>query len=96
MRQKLKIIKPLVVGIGVAGRRHLDAQLALWIQTGVYTTNPGTINLLKRQKNVIVFDNLNNAIDWSNLVHVCTPDDKHTEFVALALKKKKTVLCEKS
>lgn len=96
MANNLKIIKPLVIGIGVAGKRHLEAQLALGIQTGIYTTNPDTTKLLKTQENVIIFDDLNNAIDWSNLVHVCTPDDKHAEFVAMALKKKKAVLCEKS
>lgn len=96
MINRLKDIKPLVIGIGVAGRRHLEAQLNLGIQTGVYTTNPQTKKILKGQNNTIVFDNLQDGLDWSNLVHVCTPDDKHTEFVALALKKEKTVLCEKS
>ena len=96
MAKKLKDIKPLVIGIGVAGRRHLEAQLNLGIKTGVYTTNPQTAKSLKDQNNVIVFDNLEKAIDWSNLVHVCTPDDKHTEYVTLALKKGKAVLCEKS
>lgn len=89
-------IKPLVIGIGVAGKRHLEAQLNSGIKTGIFTTNPITAESLNKQKNVIVFDNLKDAIEWSNLVHVCTPDDKHTEFVAMALKKRKTVLCEKS
>lgn len=91
-----KNIRPFVVGIGVAGKRHLEAQLNLGIKTGVYTTNPETAKLLRKNRNVIVFDNLEQGIDWSNLVHVCTPDDKHTEFVAAALKKGKAVLCEKS
>lgn len=91
-----KNIKPLVIGIGVAGRRHLEAQLNLGIKTGVYTTNPQTKESLKGQNNVIIFDNLEEGIDWSNLVHVCTPDDKHTEYVAMALKRGKAVLCEKS
>lgn len=93
---KYKSIKPLIIGLGVAGRRHLEAQLNLGIKTGVYTINPQTAESLRGQNNVIVFDNLEKAIDWSNLVHVCTPDDKHTEFVAAAVKKRKVVLCEKS
>lgn len=96
MVKKYKTIKPLIIGIGVAGRRHLEAQLNLGIKTGVYTTNPQTAKSLKDKNNVIVFDNLKDGVNWSNLVHVCTPDDKHTEFVALALKKGKAVLCEKS
>lgn len=96
MVNKLKTIKPLIIGIGVAGKRHLEAQVNLGIKTGVYTINPEKIKALKKQTGVIVFDNLHEAISWSNLVHVCTPDDKHTEFVALALKKRKAVLCEKS
>lgn len=96
MVKNLKVIKPLIIGIGVAGKRHLDAQLALGIKTGVYTTNPDTAKLLSKQKNVIVFDKLKDGIKWSNLVHVCTPDDKHTEFVAMAAKLGRAVLCEKS
>lgn len=96
MVKKYRKIKPLVIGIGVAGRRHLEAQLNLGIKTGVYTTNLQTAKSLRGQNNVIIFDNLEEAIDWSNLVHVCTPDDKHTEFAAKAVKKGKTVLCEKS
>ncbi|TSC87778.1 MAG: oxidoreductase family protein [Microgenomates group bacterium Gr01-1014_7] len=92
----IKKIRPLVIGIGVAGRRHLEAQLNLGIKTGIYTTNPQTAKSLRAQNNIIVFDNFEDGLDWSNLVHVCTPDDKHTEFVAKALKKRKVVLCEKS
>lgn len=91
-----KNIKPLVIGIGVAGKRHLDAQLNLGFTTGVYTTNSETAKSLRDKNKVIVFDNLEKAIKWSNLVHVCTPDDKHTEFVSAAIKKGKAVLCEKS
>jgi len=93
---KIKQIKPLVIGIGVAGRRHLEAQLNLGFKTGVYTTNPQTAKSLRKQKDIIVFGNLEEGLDWANLIHVCTPDDKHSEFVAKALKKRKTVLCEKS
>lgn len=96
MLKKIKDIKPLVIGLGVAGKRHLEAQLNLGIKTGVYTTNPQTSKSLKENPNVIIFDNLSEGIDWSNLVHVCTPDDKHTEFVAMAIKKGRAILCEKS
>ena len=91
-----KKIKPLIIGIGVAGKRHFEAQLNLGIKTGVYTTNPQTAKSLRDQENVIVFYNLDEGLDWSNLVHVCTSDNKHTEFVAKAIKKGKVVLCEKS
>lgn len=94
--KQYKKIKPLVIGIGVAGKRHLEAQLSLGIKTGIYTTNPQTKKIYKKNKNIIIFDNLKDGIDWSNLVHVCTPDDKHTEFVSAAIKKGKTILCEKS
>lgn len=96
MMSKYKNIKPLVIGIGIAGKRHLEAQLDLGIKTGIYSTNPQTKQFYKKNENIIVFDNLEDGIEWSNLVHVCTPDDKHTEFVSKALKKGKAVLCEKS
>lgn len=95
MPSKLKDIKPLVIGMGLAGNRHLEAQLSLGIKTGVYNINPEKTKPLRKNPNVIVFDNLKEALDWFNLVHVCTPDDKHTEYVALALKLGKAVLCEK-
>lgn len=95
MDNKYKKIKPLVVGIGLAGNRHLKAQLDLGIKTGVYNINPQTTNHLKKQANVIIFDNLRDAISWSNLVHVCTPDNTHTKYIALALKNRKAVLSEK-
>src|SRR3989338_5016674 len=93
---KIKEIKPLIIGIGVAGKRHLEAQLNLGFITGVYTTNPQTVKSLRKQKEIIVFENLEDGLDWANLVHVCTPDDTHSEFVAKAIKKGKTVICEKS
>lgn len=96
MVKKIKDISPLIIGIGVAGRRHLEAQLKLGIKTGIYTTNPQTAKSLRGRNNVIVFDNLEDGLDWSNLVHVCTPDNKHTEFVATAVKKGKSILCEKA
>lgn len=96
MMKKIKNIRPLIIGIGTAGRRHLEAQLSLGFKTGVYTRSPETARSLRENTNVILFDNLDDAIDWSNLVHVCTPDDKHTEFVAQAVKNGKAVLCEKS
>lgn len=96
MLKKFKEIKPLIIGIGIQGKRHLEAQLNLGFKTGIYSTNPKIKQSFEKNNNVIIFDNLADGIDWSNLVHVCTPDDKHTEFVAEALKKGKTVLCEKS
>ncbi len=95
MAKDLKDIKPLIIGMGLAGSRHLEAQLKLGIKTGVYNIRPEKTKPLKENPNVLVFDNLEDAIQWSNLVHVCTPDDKHTEYVALALKKGKAVFCEK-
>jgi len=67
----------------------------LGIKTGVYNINPEATKPLRKQASVIVFDNFQDAISWSNLVHVCTPDDKHTEYVAEALKRRKAILCEK-
>lgn len=95
MSNKSKNIKPLIIGIGIAGRRHLDAQLNLGNKTGVFTTNPQSVKDLGKNRNVIVFSNLEQGIEWANLVHVCTPDDKHTKFIEMAMKAKIAVLSEK-
>lgn len=89
------MIKPLIIGFGLAGSRHLKAQLDLGIETGVYNIRPKKTKILKTNPKVVVFDDLDEALNWSNLVHVCTPDDKHTEYVEKALKKGKAVFCEK-
>lgn len=94
--KQYKNIKPTIIGFGVAGKRHLEAQLSLGIKTGVYSINPDKLKPLKNNSNIIVFDNPKKAMNWANLVHVCTPDNQHTEYVAEAIKKRKTILCEKS
>ncbi len=81
--------------MGLAGDRHLQAQLDLGNSTGVYTRNPQKRDLLRRRKGVIVFDDLKTAIDWSSLVHVCTSDNMHAKYITLALEQSKAVLCEK-
>ena len=89
-------IKPLIIGMGLAGSRHLEAQLKLGVKTGIYNINPESTKPFSKNPNVIIFENLELALNWCNLVHICTPDDKHAEYVTVALKRKKAVLCEKS
>lgn len=96
MIKKFNTVKPLIIGTGVAGTRHLSAQLNLGIKTGIYNINPKSSEPFKNQNNIIIFNNFKAAVHWSNLVHVCTPDDTHTKYVAIALKQGKAVLCEKS
>lgn len=96
MTQKLNDIKPLIIGIGVAGKRHLEAQLSLGNETGIYSNNPQTLTDFRDQKNVVVFDDLDKALEWANLVHVCTPDDVHTEYAAKAIERQIAVFCEKA
>lgn len=94
--KKLKVIKPLIIGLGMAGKRHLDAQVKLGNATGVYTRNLGKVEeVVKKNPKVIFFNSLVEGLNWSNLVHICTPDDLHTDIVALAIKKGQAVLCEK-
>lgn len=88
-------IKPLVIGLGLAGKRHLKAQLDLGNITGIYSKTPEKLKLFKKNPRVIVFHDIEDAMNWSNLVHVCTPDDMHSKYCALAMKKGKTILCEK-
>ena len=53
-----KKIKPLIVGVGIAGKRHLEAQLNLGWKTGVYSTNPKTVDPYRNNPQVIIFNNL--------------------------------------
>lgn len=91
----LEIIRPLVIGIGSSGTRHLNAQLEMGFETGVFDINPMAKQGLKNNTKVIIFEKLDEALGWANLVHVCTPDDLHTDFAAEALKRRIAVICEK-
>ena len=51
MDKKYKNINPLIIGLGLAGNRHLKAQLDLGIKTGVYSINPKTTNHFQKQYN---------------------------------------------
>lgn len=95
MQTQLETIKPLVIGVGSSGQRHLDAQVGMGFITGAYDINPLVKQRLRDNTQVIVFENLFEAFKWANLVHICTPDDQHTEFAAEALKRRVVVLCEK-
>lgn len=91
----LEIIRPLVIGVGSSGTRHLNTQLEMGFKTGVFDINPMAKQGLENNTEVIKFEKLAEALSWANLVHVCTPDDQHTEFAAAALRERKAVLCEK-
>lgn len=95
MPKILQDIKPLIIGTGLAGTRHLEAQLQQGVKTAVYNQNPKSTEKFNKNPNIIVFDDLKEGLNWSNLVHVCTPDNKHTEYVSLALKRGKAIICEK-
>lgn len=95
MVNSYEIIRPLIIGVGSSGKRHLDTQIGQGFETGAIDINPDAVQRLKSNSTVIVFEDLDKAIGWANLVHVCTPDDKHTESVAKALRQRKAVLCEK-
>ena len=52
MTNKYKNIKPLVIGVGLAGKRHLNTQINLGIKTGVYKNSPEAIKNMENNDDI--------------------------------------------
>jgi predicted dehydrogenase len=97
---EIKTIKAGFVGSGYAARFHYNALqhvMSAKVQvTGVFSaTKEHAIAFASERNDMKVYDTLEELIDASDVIHVCTPPVTHEEIVIAALKKNKNVIVEK-
>ena len=88
-------LSALIIGTGIVGKRHALAQKKLGSKVGVFDKSFQKASLFATQHGLSAFDNLDEAIAWSEVVHICTPDHMHIEVAKKAIRAQKVVLCEK-
>lgn len=91
-----RLEKVLIIGAGVAGQRHMQAQLDLGSQVAIYEEDKKIARLVQGQNpGIEIFDSISEGIARSTAVYICTPDYLHTDYAATAIKSRKAVYCEK-
>lgn len=94
-----KTLKTGVVGSGFAARFHYAALQHVFSAkveiAGVFSVAKEEAKQFAEQGGMKVFDTMDELIDASDVIHVCTPPVTHEEIVVAALKKGKNVIVEK-
>ena len=94
-----KKVKTGIVGSGFAASFHCEALLKVYgteIEvTGVYSPTPAKRDAFAQKRGLRVFDQLDQILDQSDVIHVCTPPSTHEAIAISALTKGKFVIVEK-
>lgn len=94
---KTKVINAGIVGSGFAAKFHFDAlQNVGGVEVkGAFSPTKERLMNFTRPRNLIAYNNLNDLIKDSDVIHVCTPPFTHEPIVIAALQKDKHVIVEK-
>lgn len=94
-----RTIRAGIVGSGFAARFHYDALQRVFSTkvevAGAYSVSPANLQEFTGQRGIRAFDHLDELIDSSDIIHICTPPVTHEPIVIAALKKNKHVIVEK-
>jgi predicted dehydrogenase len=94
-----KIIRTGIAGSGFAAKFHFEALKRLFSVrieiTGSYSPNPERLEQFTEPRNLKAFSSIEELIDNSDVVHVCTPPSSHEPIVISALEKNRHVIVEK-
>ena len=94
-----KTLKAGFVGSGFAARFHYNALQHVFSAkveiAGVFSVAREEAEQFATHGNMVIFDTLEELIDASDVIHVCTPPVTHEEIVVAALAKNKNVIVEK-
>jgi predicted dehydrogenase len=94
-----KIIRTGIAGSGFAAKFHFEALKRLFSVrieiTGSYSPNPERLEQFTEPRNLKAFSSIEELIDNSDVVHVCTPPSSHEPIVIAALEKNRHVIVEK-
>lgn len=94
---KEKIVRAGIIGSGFAANFHYEAIKRIYSTkveiAGAFSTN-GLLDFTV-PRNIKNFDSLEELIDASDMLHVCTPPSTHEQLVIAVLKRGKHVIVEK-
>jgi predicted dehydrogenase len=94
-----KILRTGIVGSGFAARFHYDALMRVYSVkveiAGVYSIAQSELEEFTGSRNLKAFNNLDELIENSDVIHVCTPPVTHEPIVIAALRKNRNVIVEK-
>lgn len=94
-----KVLRAGIVGSGFAAKFHYDALLRVFSTkvdvVGAYSSSPQNLLKFTEPRNLQSFNSLNDLIENTNVIHVCTPPVTHEPIVVAALQQNKHVIVEK-
>ncbi len=94
-----QIIRAGIVGSGFAAKFHFEALRRVFSTNveivGVHSSTASKMEEFALIRNLKAFHRLDELIDQSDVLHICTPPVTHEPFVIAALKKNKHVIVEK-
>lgn len=94
-----RVLRAGIVGSGFAAKFHFDAvQRVYGVRVevvGAYSRNPENLQKFCNEKEITAFQDLQDLIAASDVLHLCTPPVTHEELVIEILRKDKDVIVEK-
>lgn len=94
-----KEIRAGIIGSGFAAEFHFNALQRVYstrvIIAGVYSTNPDHCTQFADKHGIKSFKNINDLIEASNVLHLCTPPVTHESLAIMVLEQDKDVIIEK-
>lgn len=94
-----KVLRAGIVGSGFAAKFHYDALLRVFSTkvevAGAYSASPENLVKFTEPRNLQAFNSLDDLIENTDVIHVCTPPVTHEPIVVAALQQNKHVIVEK-
>lgn len=94
-----QVLRAGIAGSGFAAKFHFDALKRVFSTkvevAGAYSVSPDNLKQFTTQRNIVAFPSLDEMIDASDVIHICTPPVTHEPIVIAALQKNKHVIVEK-
>lgn len=94
-----KTLRAGIIGSGFAAKFHYDALMRVFSTgvdvVGAYSTTKEKLEAFAQARNIRTFSNVEELIEASDVIHVCTPPVTHEPIVVAALSQNKHVIVEK-
>lgn len=94
-----KVLRAGIIGSGFAARFHYDALQRVFNTKveiiGAYSKSPDELTDFTEKRGIKAFNSMEELIEASDILHVCTPPVTHEPIAIAVLKKDKDVIIEK-